>query len=66
MLRARSLAAAIGLVLLVLSFLGSTPAAAGGYAFKAHVLDLRVVGNDEYRLAIVANLMETMPGRRNS
>jgi hypothetical protein len=37
-------------LLLVLSLLASTPAAAGGYAFKAEVLDFRALGNDEYRI----------------
>ena len=55
-LRTRSIAAAINaLLLLVLSLFASTPAVAGGYVFKAEVLDFRAVGNDEYRMVIVAN-----------
>jgi hypothetical protein len=51
MSRPRSSAAVIGsFLLLVFSFLGSTPAAAGGYAFKAEVLDFRALGDDEYRM----------------
>jgi hypothetical protein len=51
MSRARSRAAAIGpVLLLVLSLFASTPAAAGGYTFTAEVLDLRALGNDEYRV----------------
>lgn len=52
MLRTQSLSAAIGLVLLVVSFLGSTPAAAGGDAFTAEVLDFQALGNDEYRIVL--------------
>jgi hypothetical protein len=51
MSRTRSPAAAIApFLLLVLSFLVSLPAAAGGYVFKAEVLDFRALGNDEYRV----------------
>jgi hypothetical protein len=53
MSRPRSSAAAIGsFLLLVFSFLGSTPAAAGGDAFTAEVLDFRALGNDEYRIVL--------------
>jgi hypothetical protein len=41
--------------LLILGLVASLPAAAGGYAFKAEVLDFRALGNDEYRMVIVAN-----------
>jgi hypothetical protein len=51
MSRTRFISAAIvPFFLLVLSFLVSPPAAAGGYVFKAEVLDLRALGNDEYRV----------------
>jgi hypothetical protein len=46
----------IGCVLvLVLGLVASLPAIAGGYVFKAEVLDFGDVGNDEYRMVIVAN-----------
>ena len=53
MSRPRSRAAVIGsFLLLVFSFLGSTPAAAGGDAFTAEVLDFQPLGNDEYRIVL--------------
>jgi hypothetical protein len=39
-------------LLLVFSLLGSPPAAAGGDAFTAEVLDFRALGNDEYRIVL--------------
>ena len=40
---------------LVLGLVASLPAVAGGYVFKAEVLDFRAVGNDAYRMVIIAN-----------
>lgn len=61
MSRPRSRAAVIGsFLLLAFSFLGSTPAAAGGDYFTAEVLDFRNLGNDEYR--IVLRQMTSMHG----
>ena len=52
----------IGCVLvLVLGLVASLPAIAGGYVFKAEVLDFGDVGNDEYRMVIVANPDEDGP-----
>lgn len=46
----------LGCVLaLVVALFAPMPAVAGGYVFKAEVLDFRDVGNDAYRMAIVAN-----------
>jgi hypothetical protein len=39
-----------GVLLLFLSLFASAPAAAGGYAFTVEVLDLRALGDDEYRM----------------
>lgn len=44
----------IGAVLL-LGLFAALPAAAGGYVFKAEVLDFRAVGNDAYRMVLIAN-----------
>lgn len=53
MLRTRSLAAAIGPVLLLfVSVFVAPPAGAGGSAFTAEVLDFQDLGNDEYRLVL--------------
>jgi hypothetical protein len=63
MSRSRSLAVTIGsFLLLVLALFGSSSAAAGGYAFEAEVVDFRAVGNDEYRMVIVANPHGDDPG----
>ena len=53
MSRTRSLTAAIGsFLLLVLSFFGSMPAAAGGDYFEVEVLSFHALGNDEYRIVL--------------
>jgi hypothetical protein len=41
--------------LLVLGLVASLPATAGGYIFKAEVLDFQALGNDTYRMVIIAN-----------
>ena len=51
--RRRLLGLAIGSVFsIALGFLVSSPAAAGGYAFTAEVLEFQALGNDEYRIVI--------------
>lgn len=50
--RRRPLSTIGAVLLLVLSFLGSTPATAGGDYFKAEVLDFQALGNDEYRIVL--------------
>lgn len=45
---------AVGAVLL-LAFITAQPAAAGGYVFKAEVLDFRAGSNDEYRMVLIGN-----------
>lgn len=49
--RRRLLASAIGAAVLLGLFV-SAPAAAGGDAFTAEVLDFRALGNDEYRIVL--------------
>jgi hypothetical protein len=43
------------IAILLLSLFAALPAAAGGYVFKAEVLDFRAEGNDAYRMVLIAN-----------